>query len=102
MASTTVRAVVPPGGGRSALVLGAVLACVLATSTNGQNTTGTYTDVTQTVTSQVPGRFGTQPSARSGQTMVRSQAARRALQCKPNQTSPNDGTSERPSLSPHA
>ena len=95
MVSTTVRAVVPPGGGRSALVLGAVLACVLATSTNGQNTTGTYTDVTQTVTSQVPGRFGTQPSARSGQTMVRSQAARRALQGNTRPNIPDDGgTSE--------
>ena len=36
---------------------------------NGQN--GTYVDVTPTVTEQVSDRFGTQPSHRSGHTMVR-------------------------------
>ena len=36
---------------------------------NGQN--GTYVDVTPTVTEQVADRFGTQPSHRSGHTMVR-------------------------------
>lgn len=44
-------------------------ALAMAMAVNGQN--GTYVDVTPTVTEQVADRFGTQPSHRSGHTMVR-------------------------------
>jgi hypothetical protein len=59
----------------AAALLSAVLA--MAVGCRAQNTTasamppGTNVDVTPTVTSQVPERFGTQPGARSGQTLVR-------------------------------
>lgn len=51
------------------LLVTLALSALMGVPVNGQN--GTYVDVTPTVTEQVSDRFGTQPSHRSGHTMVR-------------------------------
>eukprot|EP00982_Pelagococcus_subviridis_P008774 30871-Pelagococcus_subviridis.AAC.8 len=57
--------------GNLSLLLLALLLALSALATTADATSGTYVDVTVSYTSQVAGRFGYQPTQRSGQSMVR-------------------------------